>query len=37
MKIAVIGTRGFPGIQGGVEVHSENLYTRMKDVTLRIY
>ena len=37
MKIAVIGTRGFPGIQGGVEVHSENLYPRMKDVELKIY
>ncbi|MEW6601033.1 MAG: glycosyltransferase family 4 protein [Nitrospirota bacterium] len=27
MKIAVVGTRGFPGIQGGVETHCENLYT----------
>lgn len=35
--IAVIGTRGFPGIQGGVEVHSENLYSRMKNVKLRVY
>lgn len=26
MKIAVIGTRGFPGIQGGVEKHCEMLY-----------
>ena len=26
MKIAVLGTRGFPGVQGGVEVHCENLY-----------
>lgn len=29
MKIAVIGTRGFPGIQGGVETHCEELYTRL--------
>ena len=36
--IAVIGTRGFPGIQGGVEKHSENLYPRMNgDVRLRVY
>lgn len=26
MKIAVLGTRGFPHIQGGVETHCENLY-----------
>lgn len=26
MKIAVLGTRGFPHIQGGVEAHCENLY-----------
>ncbi len=35
--IAVIGTRGFPGIQGGVEAHSYHLYTHMQDVRLRIY
>ncbi|UCG34729.1 MAG: glycosyltransferase family 4 protein [Candidatus Omnitrophota bacterium] len=29
MKIAVLGTRGFPGIQGGVEMHCEQLYTRL--------
>lgn len=29
MKIAVIGTRGFPGVQGGVETHCERLYTRL--------
>ncbi|MFA5119232.1 MAG: glycosyltransferase family 4 protein [Candidatus Omnitrophota bacterium] len=29
MKIAVLGTRGFPGVQGGVEVHCENLYPRL--------
>jgi len=26
MKIAVLGTRGFPDVQGGVETHCENLY-----------
>ncbi|GJQ50610.1 MAG: glycosyl transferase [Candidatus Kuenenia stuttgartiensis] len=26
LKIAVLGTRGFPHIQGGVEAHCENLY-----------
>ena len=35
--IAVIGTRGFPGIQGGVEVHSYHLYTHMDDVHVRLY
>jgi glycosyltransferase involved in cell wall biosynthesis len=29
MKIAVVGTRGFPNIQGGVETHCENLYPRL--------
>lgn len=29
MKIAVLGTRGFPRIQGGVEAHCENLYPRL--------
>jgi hypothetical protein len=29
MKIAVLGTRGFPGIQGGVENHCEHLYPRL--------
>lgn len=35
--IAVIGTRGFPGIQGGVEAHSYHLYTHMQDVHVRVY
>lgn len=26
MKVAVVGTRGFPNVQGGVEAHCENLY-----------
>ena len=29
LKIAVLGTRGFPNVQGGVEAHCENLYTRL--------
>lgn len=29
MKIAVLGTRGIPQIQGGVEAHCENLYPRL--------
>lgn len=29
MKIAVLGTRGFPNIQGGVETHCENLYPKL--------
>lgn len=28
-KIAVLGTRGFPQIQGGIETHCENLYPRI--------
>lgn len=35
--IAVIGTRGFPGIQGGVESHSYHLYTHMADAHVRVY
>jgi len=35
--IAVIGTRGFPGIQGGVEAHSFHLYTHVTDARVRLY
>lgn len=31
MRIAVIGLRGFPGIQGGVENHCENIIPRLGD------
>lgn len=31
MKIAVTGTRGFPGVQGGVETHCMELYPRIAD------
>lgn len=38
MKVVVIGTRGIPNIQGGVETHCEELYPRLVgmgcDVTL---
>lgn len=37
MTIAVIGTRGFPGIQGGVESHSLHLYTHMQHCSVRVY
>jgi glycosyltransferase involved in cell wall biosynthesis len=29
IKIAVVGTRGFPGVQGGVESHCEHLYPQL--------
>jgi len=29
MKIVVIGIRGFPNVQGGVETHCEMLYTEL--------
>ena len=29
LKIAVLGTRGFPHVQGGVEAHCENLYPQL--------
>lgn len=29
MKIVVTGTRGFPGVQGGIENHCEHLYTQL--------
>lgn len=29
MKIVVLGTRGFPNVQGGVETHCENLFPRL--------
>lgn len=31
IKIAVLGTRGFPNVQGGVEIHCENLYPRLTE------
>jgi len=32
MEIIVIGTRGFPNVQGGVENHCQNLYSRLVDL-----
>jgi glycosyltransferase involved in cell wall biosynthesis len=29
MKAVVLGTRGFPGVQGGVESHCEKLYPKL--------
>jgi len=29
MKIVVLGTRGFPNVQGGVEAHCQNLYPKL--------
>jgi len=38
MKIAVVGTRGFPGVQGGVESHCEQLYTNLsKDCDITVF
>lgn len=31
MKIGVIGTRGFPDVQGGIETHCQELYTRLAE------
>jgi glycosyltransferase involved in cell wall biosynthesis len=32
MHIMVLGLRGFPGIQGGVETHAEHLYPRLSNM-----
>ena len=38
MKIYVFGTRGFPGIQGGVEKLCEQLYTNLsKDIQVTVF
>ena len=37
MKICVIGTRGFPYIQGGVEKHCEKLYPHLKDAEVIVF
>ncbi len=39
MKVIVIGVRGFPGVQGGGEKHSEELYSRLakkKDLDITV-
>ena len=39
MRVNVIGTRGFPNIQGGVEKHCESLYPILaeKDIDIKIF
>lgn len=36
MNVFVFGTRGFPQIQGGVEVHCEHLYSAMRQADLKV-
>lgn len=36
MRIMVLGLRGFPGIQGGVETHAEHLYPKLRDMGCEI-
>ncbi|MBI5237145.1 MAG: glycosyltransferase family 4 protein [Deltaproteobacteria bacterium] len=36
IRVAVIGTRGFPGLQGGVEKHCEELYPRLVKLGCRV-
>ncbi len=38
MRLAVIGIRGYPGVQGGVEIHCENLYPHFENkIQVRVY
>ena len=38
VNLSVIGLRGFPGIEGGVERHCESLYPKLKgDINVTIY
>ena len=39
MKIAVVGTRGFPDVQGGIETHCEKIYPRLakKGVDITVF
>lgn len=36
MKISVVGLRGFPQVQGGIETHCEHLYSRLAKTDLEI-
>ena len=36
MKIIVLGTRGIPDIQGGVETHCEEFYPRLVDLGIDV-
>lgn len=37
LRIGVLGTRGFPGVQGGIETHCENLYARLAERGCEIF
>ena len=37
LTIAVLGIRGFPHVQGGVEVHCQHIYPLMTDAHIRVY
>ena len=39
IRVAVVGTRGFPNVQGGVERHCEELYPRLVKLgcSVRVY
>jgi len=39
LRIAVLGTRGFPGVQGGIEKHCQELYPRLaaRGVEVSVY
>jgi glycosyltransferase involved in cell wall biosynthesis len=32
IRVFVLGLRGFPGVEGGVEAHAQNLYPRLADL-----
>lgn len=36
MKVCVTGTRGFPGVQGGVETHCEHLYPKLAELGCQV-
>jgi hypothetical protein len=36
LRVAILGTRGFPNVQGGVEKHCEELYTRLASMGCRV-
>ena len=36
MRILVVGLRGIPGVQGGVETHAEELYQRLVELGCEI-
>ncbi len=37
MKIMVLGVRGFPDVQGGIETHAEHLYPALADLGCEIH